>query len=271
MSTPRNEPEPCIGILDSGVGGLSVLREIRKIVPGAPLRYVGDSAWCPYGTRTAEAIQERVLKISDNLIGHGASVLVIACNSATIHAVEMLRNTIPIPIIGMEPGVKPAAAKTRSGVVGILATEASIAGEKFHRLLDIHASGIRVITQPCPRFVELVEAGEIDGSEVEEAVSEIVDPLLEAGCDVLVLGCTHYPFLKEAIRAAIPESVELIDTGPAVARRVKEVAGAWFGEGDGSGKTIVETSGDLDLLRRLLPILLPEIKCDSAQFSERIA
>ncbi|MEM9018608.1 MAG: glutamate racemase, partial [Verrucomicrobiota bacterium] len=182
-----------IGILDSGVGGLSVLREVHSVLPGASLHYVGDSSWCPYGTKPGEVILGRVTEIADYLLAEGAGILVIACNSATIHAVGPLRATYPVPIVGMEPAVKPAAEKTKSGVIGVLATEASIAGEKFHRLLSNHANGVRVITRPCPRFVELVEAGQIEGPEVDAAIDNAVAPLLVLGADVIVLGCTHYP------------------------------------------------------------------------------
>ena len=246
------------------MGGLTVLREIREVLPKVPIRYVGDSAWCPYGTKSAGAIQERVLKISDHLIEQGATALVIACNSATIHAVETLRNTFPIPIIGMEPGVKPAAKLTKTGIVGILATEASIAGEKFHRLVNDHASGITVITKPCPRFVELVEAGILSGDEVREAVHEITDPLIESRADVLVLGCTHYPFLRAAIDEAIPPHVQVVDTGPAVARRVKEVlAGQVF---QSEPDIFIESTGDPSFLTASLPTLLPQFHCKISRF-----
>lgn len=251
---------PMIGILDSGVGGLSVLREIRALQPNASLHYLGDSAHCPYGTKSPAEICERVTQIADYLLGKGSSLLVIACNSATIHAVGPLRATYPIPIVGMEPGVKPAAEKTRSGVVGVLATEASIAGEKFHQLVDTHADGVRVITRPCPRFVELVEAGNLEGHEVNEAIDEAVAPMLESGADVLVLGCTHYPFLKEAIRNRVPEGVALIDTGPAVARRVVEVLPPTSDFSEENAEIHIETTGAVSVLEGLFPKLLPGLE-----------
>ncbi|MEO0416168.1 MAG: aspartate/glutamate racemase family protein, partial [Verrucomicrobiota bacterium] len=172
-----------VGILDSGVGGLSVLKEIHALQPNLELLYVGDSAWCPYGTKTPEQIIERVEFISEYLIDRGADAIVIACNSATIHAVESLRSVYPLPIIGMEPAVKPACQKTKSGVIGVLATEASIAGEKFHRLVDRTASGVNVITRPCPRFVELVEQGmrlEGEDAELSGAIDGQADAQAEA-------------------------------------------------------------------------------------------
>lgn len=252
-----------IGILDSGVGGLSVLREIRNLLPSSPLHYVGDSAWCPYGNKDPQTIRERVVEITDYLLSHGAGIIVIACNSATIHAVGHLRATYPVPIVGMEPGVKPAAEKSRAGIVGVLATEASIAGEKFHQLVSRHAQGVRVITRPCPRFVELVESGILSGSEAEAAVDDILTPLLETGADAIVLGCTHYPFLRSLIEARLPESVFVIDTGVAVARRVESQLPV-RGNGENVASIQIETTGDLDHLKKLLPTLLPHVECETS-------
>jgi len=262
LTTPATIPVK-IGLLDSGVGGLSVLREVHRLLPSAELHYVGDSARCPYGTKSPEVICERVFEISDYLLSQGAGILVIACNSATIHAVGALRATYPIPVVGMEPAVKPAAELTRSGVIGVLATEASIAGEKFHQLVSTHASGVRVITLPCPRFVELVEAAQLTGPEVEAAVDEALAPLLEAGADVFVLGCTHYPFLRSVIEARLPAGSIVVDTGPAVARRVKSLLEP-ESTSPGKGSILVETTGSLDVLERLLPLLLPGIPVESA-------
>lgn len=213
-----------IGIVDSGVGGLSVLKEIRALAPVNPLLYVADSAWCPYGIRSAQEIRQRVFKLTDHLLAEGAGLIVVACNSATIAAVEALRSSYPVSFVGMEPGIKPAANLTRSGVIAVLATEASLAGEKFHRLVDTHAKEVRVITQPCPDFVTLVERGHLEGEEVDAAIDRYARPLVEQrGADVLVLGCTHYPFLAPAISRRLGDQVCLIDTSQAVARRVMEL------------------------------------------------
>ena len=248
-----------IGILDSGVGGLSVLREIRTLLPSHPLDYFADSAWCPYGTKPPGAIQKRVFSIVDGLLSRNASVIVIACNAATIHAVEPLRAVYPVPFVGTEPGVKPAAQQTKSGTVAVLANDASIAGERFHRLVTDHAKGVRVITRPCPQFVELVEAGNLDGPEVEEAVDQIVDPLLKENADVFVLGCTHYPFLLPVLERRLPPGVALIDTGAAVARQVAQLLNS---EGKlctspNLAEVVLRTSGDVAILRRLSSLLLP--------------
>ncbi len=262
MNPPARLPVK-IGLLDSGVGGLSVLREVHQLLPGAELHYLGDSAWCPYGTKSPELICERVFAISDHLLAEGAAILVIACNSATIHAVGALRATYPIPVVGMEPAVKPAAELTRSGVIGVLATEASIAGEKFHQLVHTHASGVRVITRPCPRFVELVEAGQLKGPEVETAVDEAVTPLLEAGADVMVLGCTHYPFLRPVIEERLPAGTLVVDTGPAVARQVGSLLAPELSSSP-RGSIRIETTGSLGVLEGLLPRLLPGIEVTCA-------
>lgn len=247
-------------MLDSGVGGWSVLVEVDRLLPQVPIHYVGDSAWCPYGTKSSEQICERVFALTDYLLAGGATMIVVACNSATIHAVGALRAAYPVPIIGMEPGVKPAAELTVSGIVGVLATEASIAGEKFHQLVHTHAAGVKVITRTCPRFVELVEEGQLDGPEAEEAVAEALDPLLEAGADVIVLGCTHYPFLRPLIEASLPGGVRLVDTGPAVARRVVQVLGGYPAYHDGPRAIRqVETTGDFERLGDLAPRLLPQL------------
>lgn len=249
-----------IGILDSGVGGLSVLREIRALLPHEPLIYIGDSAWCPYGARPAADIQRRVFQLTDRLMGWGVKLVVLACNSATIAAVEALRATCPIPFAGMEPAVKPAAAASRSGVVGVLATQASLAGEKFHRLVNDHAGGVRVITRPCPGLVELVERGELTGDRAAAVVAGDVAPLVAAGADVLVLGCTHYPFLRPLIEAAAGPGVTVIDTGAAVARRVRQLLERDHllatGTGAAPGLRIL-TTGPLEQLRQLWPRLGP--------------
>lgn len=218
---------------------------------------MGDSAWCPYGTKSPGEIQSRVFRIADYLLDRGAEILVIACNSATIHAVGALRAVYPLPVVGMEPGVKPAAERTRSGVVGVLATEASLAGEKFHQLVSVHARGVRVITRPCPRFVDLVEDGLLEGPEPEAAVDEALAPLVDAGADVFVLGCTHYPFLRPVIEKRIPRGAEIVDTGAAVARRVASLLpGIPPG---GRGTVLIETTGPAGRLSQLLPKLLPEM------------
>lgn len=252
-----------IGIIDSGVGGLSVLKEIRSLLPQNPLIYVGDSAWCPYGNKAPEEICQRVSQHTDFLLKQGASLIVVACNSATIAAVEHLRATFPVPFVGMEPAIKPATTQTKAGVIGVLATEASLAGEKFLRLVDQHGKDVRVITTPCPKFVDLVEAGIISGEEVDAAISEYTSPILSEGADVLVLGCTHYPFLKDAISAVVGPEVTLLDTGPAVAKRVASLVE--HPDNSDQAPITLHTTGSAQTLPALLDVLLPGLVCEVRQ------
>ncbi|MCY1494921.1 Glutamate racemase [compost metagenome] len=213
-----------VGVFDSGVGGLSVLGEIRRLLPGESLLYVADSGHVPYGEKSPEFIRERSQRIAGFLLEQGAKALVLACNTATAAAVADLRARYPeLPIIGMEPAVKPAAAATRSGVVGVLATTGTLKSAKFAALLDRFASDVRVITQPCPGLVERIEAGELNGSGTRELLRGWVEPLLAEGCDTLILGCTHYPFIKPLLAELVPDAVRLIDTGAAVARQLQRV------------------------------------------------
>lgn len=249
-----------IGVFDSGIGGISVLREIRALLPAENLVYYADSGHCPYGGKPRETILARAVAITEFLIGRGAKLIVVACNTATIAAVEHLRATYPLPFVGMEPAVKPAAALTRSGVVGVLATGAALAGDKFHRLVAQHAGGVRVITQPCPGLVEQVEAGDLDGPLTRALVERYTATLLAARADVIVLGCTHYPFLRPLIQDTVGSAVTLIDTGGAVARqtqRVLEREGLRNVSGR-HGSIEWHSSGAAAQFERLRRILLPE-------------
>ena len=209
-----------IGVFDSGLGGLSVLREIVAKRPDLSTIYVADSGHCPYGVKSADQIIARAEAITEFLLGQGAQLIVVACNTATIAAVEYLRANYSVPFVGMEPAVKPAVAATRSGVIGVLATGAALAGDKLHRLIDRHRGEVRVITQPCPGLVEQVERGDLEGPETRRLLADYARPLVAAGADVLVLGCTHYPFLRAALAEVVGPQVALLDTGEAVARRV---------------------------------------------------
>ena len=213
--------EAPVGVFDSGVGGLSVLAEIRRLLPHESLLYVADSGHVPYGEKSAEFIQARSARISEFLLEQGAKALVVACNTATAAAVAELRQCHPqLPIVGMEPAVKPAAAATRSGVVGVLATTGTLKSARFAALLDRFAADVRVVTQPCPGLVERIEAGELQSAGTRQLLAGFVEPLLAEGCDTLILGCTHYPFVKPLLREMLPAGVSLIDTGAAVARQL---------------------------------------------------
>lgn len=248
-----------IGVFDSGVGGLSVLREIRARLPGESLLYLADSGHVPYGEKSPEFIRARCRAIATFLLEQGAKALVLACNTATAAAVAELRERYPnVPLVGMEPAVKPAAQATRSGVVGVLATTGTLKSAKFAALLDRFASDVRVITQPCPGLVECVEAGELDTEATRSLLQGFVEPLIEQGCDTLILGCTHYPFLKPLLAELLPATVTLVDTGAAVARHLETVLAARDQLGDGAMITRFWSSGDPRRLAGVLPILWGE-------------
>lgn len=250
--------EAPIGIFDSGVGGLSVLAEIRRRLPQESLLYVADSGHVPYGEKSPEFILERSRRISERLLEEGAKALVVACNTATAAAVAELRAIHPqVPIVGMEPAVKPAAAATRSGVVGVLATTGTLRSARFAALLDRFAADVRVVTQPCPGLVERIELGDLDGAVTRELLVGFVAPLLAEGCDTLILGCTHYPFVRPLLRELVPASVSLIDTGAAVARQLDHLLAAQGLLASGPARsTCYWSSGDPAQLQRVLPLLL---------------
>jgi len=210
-----------IGVFDSGVGGLSVLREIRALLPLEDLIYVADSAHIPYGEKSKHEIEMRARVVAGFLVSRGAKALVVACNTATAAAVASLRGAYSVPIVGMEPGVKPAALLTQSGVIGVLATPGTLVSQKFAALLQRHAGAAKVVVQACPGLVEQIERGDIDGHHTRALVQRYVEPLLEGGADTLVLGCTHYPFVAKLIRDVAGPTVKLVETGAAVARELK--------------------------------------------------
>lgn len=249
-----------IGVFDSGVGGLSVLREIRQLLPNETLLYVADSGHVPYGEKSPEYIRERCVLITEHLLAQGAKALVLACNTATAAAAAELRERYPhLPIVGMEPAVKPAAAATRSGVVGVLATTGTLKSAKFAALLDRFANDVRVITQPCPGLVERIEAGELQAAATRELLQGYVTPLLAEGCDTLILGCTHYPFLRPLLGELVPPSVTLIDTGAAVARQLQRLLAQHdLLATEPAQPTRYWSSGETSQLYRVLPILLSE-------------
>lgn len=212
-----------VGVFDSGLGGLSVAREIRRLLPSEPLVYFADTARCPYGGRPLEEIRLLSREAARQLQARGAKAIVVACNTASGAALETLRAELSIPIIGLEPAVKPAAERSRAGSVGVMATTATLKTERFQRLLDSYANGIRVVPQACPGLVELVEEGQVAGEGVRAKLEPLIAPLRAAAVDVVVLGCTHYPFLRAEIERALGPGVLVLDSGEAVARQVERV------------------------------------------------
>jgi glutamate racemase len=251
--------EGSLGVFDSGVGGLSVVRSLRLVLPYESILYVADSANCPYGLRSSSEIVELSAGISRFLIAHGAKLIVIACNTASAAALTHLRQAFPdTPFVGMVPAVKPAAQMTRSGVVGVLATPGTLHGRLYEEVVLHHAIGVRVISSPCPGLVELIEAGELEGERVEGLIHNCVDPLLAAGADTLVLGCTHYPFLIPTLNRMYPDAFNTVEPSEAVARQVERVLiehNAVSQETNVANLTYL-TTGDLKLLRGALRALI---------------
>jgi len=212
-----------VGIFDSGLGGLSVLRAVRAHLPAEPLVYVADSSYAPYGERDDDFIAERTLAIGEWLASQGAKALVVACNTATAQSIALVRARMTIPLVGVEPGIKPAAIASRSRTVGVLATQSTLRSARFQALLERHAAGCRVLCQPGHGLVQAVERGEVDSPELLALLRGYLQPMLDAGADTLVLGCTHYPFLDAAIRSIVGDRMTLVDTGAAVARQLQRV------------------------------------------------
>jgi len=226
-------PDAPVGIFDSGVGGLSVLRHIQAQLPHEHLLYLADTGFAPYGDKPEAIVVERVLAIGDFLLARGAKALVVACNTATVAAVRELRSVHPgLPIVGVEPGLKPAAALTRTGKVGVLATERTLNGAKFLQLRDqIHRdSGADFLLQPCVGLADQIEFGELDSPATSAMLERFIMPLLIEGADTLVLGCTHYPLVRASIERLLKNAgrpdVALVDTGDAVARQLARLLAA---------------------------------------------
>jgi len=247
----------CVGVFDSGVGGLSVLRALHDRMPGVPLLYVADSGHAPYGERSDAYVMARSRCIVEHLLAQGAQGVVIACNTATAVAVRELRSALPsVPIIGVEPGLKPALAVTRNRRIGVMATPSTLASAKFQALIDAHANGATVVARPCPGLAALIERGELDAPALIEAVAEHTAALRAAQVDTVVLGCTHYTFVHDHIQRAMGTDVRIIDTAEAVARHSAErlrtlpippIARA----------PLLQTTGEVERLRQIASAWLP--------------
>ncbi len=213
--------ERAIGVFDSGVGGLSVLAHIHALLPDERLIYVADSAFMPYGCKSDELVEERCMSIAAFFVEQSCKAIVVACNTATAVAVDRIRQKYDVPVIGMEPAVKPAVSHSLAGVVGVLATSATVASDKFKQLGLRHGADARLIVQACPGLVEQIEQGDLDGDQTRMLLHSYLDPLIEKGVDTLVLGCTHYPFVSHMIREIVGEDITVIDTGDAIARELR--------------------------------------------------
>ena len=235
-----------IGMFDSGMGGLSVLREVRAILGAEDILYYADSAYCPYGQRTPAEIIARSALITGALVQRGAKVIVVACNTATSVALADLRAATSVPIVGMVPAVKPAAGTSHRGHIGVLATPRTASGEMLADLVSTHAADVTVTIVGAPGLADLVEAGQTSGPAVEQALRPLLAPLVDEGIDTLVLGCTHYPFLRGTLASLLGPGIEIIDSGAAVARRTANVLreGGLLRERGRTGDLHLLTSGD---------------------------
>ena len=210
-----------IGVFDSGVGGISVLKHVHTLLPHEDLLYVADSLHAPYGNKSREEITARCIEIADFLIAKNVKALVVACNTATAAAIDVLRAKYDCPIIGMEPAVKAAVLASQNGIIGVLATVGTLKSAQFAALLENYGRNVIVVTQACVGLVECIERGEIELPDTKALISQYCKPLIDEGADTIVLGCTHYPFVKEVIQNVVGKEITLIDTGAAVAKQLK--------------------------------------------------
>jgi len=257
---PNQARRAPIGVFDSGAGGLSIVAAIRAALPTQAIVYYADTAFAPYGPRSDQEIFERTHFCCSLLLERGVAALVVACNTATANAIDELRAWAPVPVVGVEPGLKPAASATRNGIVGVLATRATLMSRRYRELLrrvSEENSEVRFVEHAAHGWVELVESGELDTERARGLVRDAVRALIDQGADTLVLGCTHYPFLRKAIEAAAG-SAAIIETGPAIARqlqrRLPQVPG--IGSAPATQLLQLESSGDRDQFAALAATLL---------------
>jgi glutamate racemase len=249
----QSASENPIGVFDSGVGGLTILRAVRQALPCEDLVYVADAAHVPYGQKSPEQIRGRAIAIGGFLIEQGAKVIVVACNTATAAAIDHLRERLSIPVVGVEPAVKPAVAATRSGVVGVLATPATLASARYRGLIERFAAGVRIVAQPCAGLAEHIERGNLDGERTEQLLRGFVEPLLAAQADVIVLGCTHYPLVAHIVQRIAGPGVAVIENGTAVAKEVaRQLTLRGSARTVGSGNEVFWSSGPGQQIEPLL-------------------
>ena len=260
-----------IGIFDSGIGGLTVLRAIHQLMPDEPLLYLADQAHVPYGPRSLGEVRQFSEAITRYLLDQDARLIVVACNTASAAALKYLRQSFPeVPFVGMEPAVKPAAEHTRSGAVGVLATPATFQGELYASVVERFGQGVHLLQHTCPGLVQQIENGALDSGETRHILEDALQPMLDQGIDTVVLGCTHYPFVIPLIQEIAGPNVRVIDPAPAVARQVQRllVASNLLELDAPIQETVLKkpqhlihfiTTGDPERLESMLPTLLGEI------------
>jgi glutamate racemase len=250
-----------IGIFDSGVGGLSVLRALREQMPNESIIYFGDQGHVPYGSRSMEQIQNFSESITNFLLEQNAKIIVVACNTASAAALKYLRKKFPgVQFVGMEPAVKPAAEHTQTGKVGVLATPATFQGALYASVVERFANGVELLQSTCPGLVQEIEQGNLDGEETRKILEDALLPMLEKNIDTVVLGCTHYPFVIPLIQQIVGANVRVIDPAPSVARQAGRLleAGGMRSQTQAKGDVKFYTSGDPESLKSMLPMLLGE-------------
>ena len=244
-----------IGFFDSGVGGTSIWKEVHELLPNESTIYLADSKHAPYGPKGKDTIIELSIKNTELLLEHNCKLIVVACNTATTNAINYLRSTYKVPFIGIEPAIKPAALQTKSNTIGILATKGTLSSELFHRTSDLYANNTQVIEQVGEGLVELVESGKLNSDETRYLLKKFLKPMVAANIDHLVLGCTHYPYLIPIIKELIPEHINIIDSGEAVARQTKAILSKHnllSGESDNTGNQFYTNGNNLEVMKMLL-------------------
>jgi glutamate racemase len=255
-------PDSPIGIFDSGIGGVSVLRTIREQMPDESIIYFGDQRHIPYGPRPMDQIRKFSEAITKFLLEKNAKIIVVACNTASAAALKYLREKFPdVQFVGMEPAVKPAAEHTQTGKVGVLATPATFQGALYASVVERFANGVELFQNTCPGLVQQIEQGKLNGEETHRILRDALLPMLAKNIDTVVLGCTHYPFVIPLIQQIVGDNVRVIDPAPAVAKQTRRLleAGGMRTRSGLKGDIKLYTSGEPDALRSLLPALLGEL------------
>lgn len=243
-----------IGVFDSGIGGLSIAKSIQRILPNENLVYVADSLHAPYGDKTAEFIERRSGQVIEFLMSHQAKIIVVACNTATVSSIEKFRQTYDIPFVGVEPGIKPAASLSKTGTIGVMATKRTLESEQFFQLIRNFAPQKKVVSQACIGLVEQIEKLQLDSRETMKLLTDYLTPILAAGADQIVLGCTHYSFVKPSISEIVKDKASIIDTSEAVAKQlVRQLEGLKLTNQNNSvGTQLFFSSDNLDRFSSIL-------------------
>ena len=248
-----------IGMLDSGVGGLTILRAIREQMPGQPVVYLADQAHVPYGIRQLEEVRGFTKEITQILINQGAKLIVVACNTASVASLGYLRKEFPeTPFVGMEPAVKPAAEQTKTGVVGVLATYATFQTDVYNSVVERFAKNVTLLQNHCPGLVGQIEKGDLSGLETRRILESALRPMVAQGIDTVVLGCTHYPFVIPLIQEIVGPNVRVIDPAPAIARQTQRLLTehGWLADGRISSEIRLITTGNASVIENNLPLYL---------------